>query len=233
MPLTSYEVRWFFPGELARFPELRQWIAAAKPFTDEGVVPAPTPEGRLGDEPDRYLIVPGVADMGIKWREGQLQIKGRLSQRGLQRFGRHFYGSVEVWTKWSYKSDDIKSAFSAWFADGTERAWQTVAVRKTRTLRKIRLDTQGKYVEVSNKAIVDRGLGVELTDLEIRGQRYCSLGFEAFPDDTAMAGTFTEAVDAWLSSLSANGVVLAEHQSMGYPEFLNSLAKLPAAAVGK
>jgi len=233
MPLMSFEVRWFFPGELARFPELQHWIETAKPFPDEGVVPAPKPEGRLGDKPDIYLLVPGANDMGIKWREGQLQVKGRMARRGLQRFNRHFYGAVELWAKWSYKSDDIKRAFSGWFDGDANRSWETVAVRKTRTLRKTRLDSRGRLVEVSKDAYLDRGLGVELTDLEIGGLRYCSLGFEAFPDDTEMSEAFTQAVDAWLHDLADSGVVLDQHQSMGYPEFLNSRANLQISAAVK
>jgi hypothetical protein len=227
MPLMSHEVRWFFPGELARFPELEQWIKGTKPFPDEGDVPPPEPEGRLGDAPDVYLLVPGAEDMGIKWREGELQIKGRVSRRGLQRFGHRFYGAVEVWAKWSYKHDDVKQAFTAWFGDGPSKTWVTVPVRKTRTLRKTRLDARGRYVEVSRKSYPDRGLGAELTDLEIEGRRYCSLAFEAFPDDSGMSDAFTEAVDAWLRDLeAAAGVVLAEHQSMGYPQFLKGCTTL-------
>ncbi len=99
MPLMSTEVRWFFPGPLARFPELQRWIDTAKPFADEGVVPAPKGEGRLDGKPDVYILVPGANDIGIKWREGQLQVKGRMARRGLQRFDRHFYGAVEVWAE--------------------------------------------------------------------------------------------------------------------------------------
>src|SRR5262245_1257159 len=107
MPLMSHEVRWFFTGELARFPALTQWIETTRPFAHEGIVPPPAAEGRLGDAPDVYLLVPGANDIGIKWREGQLQIKGRMSRRGLQRFGRRFHGHVDVWGKWSYQGNNI------------------------------------------------------------------------------------------------------------------------------
>jgi len=227
----SHEVRWFFPGELARFPELEHWIKTAKPFADEGVVPPPQAKGRLGGDPDVYLLVPSADDVGVKWREGQLQIKGRMARRGLQRFGRRFYGYVEVWAKWSYENPDVKHAFEDWFVPGATRTSETVPVTKTRILRKTRLDARRQYVEVSTKdAFPDRGLNVELTDLEIEGQRYCSLGLEAYPDDTDMAEAFTEVAEAWLRDLSGTGAVLAEHQSMGYPEFLRSRTRLHAAA---
>ena len=221
MPLMSHEVRWFLPGELARFPELRDWIEAARPFPTDGAVPPPAPVDRLDGAPDVYVLVPGGDDMGLKWREGQLQIKGRLSRIGLQRFASRFYGSVETWAKWSYQSDDLRRALHAWFAPAASAQWQTVAVRKTRIQRKVRLDARRRHVEVALDAYPDRGLAVELSDLDVDGQRYCSLAFEAFPNDTELVESFREVVDAWLSELRAPGVVLAEHQSMSYPEFLS------------
>ena len=63
-----------------------------------------------------------------------------------------------------------------------------------------------------------------LTRVGVDGQRYCSLAFEAFPNDTELAESFREVAEAWLAQLTAAGVVLAEHQSMGYPEFLSRRA---------
>jgi hypothetical protein len=224
MPLMSHEVRWFFPGELARFPELRSWVETARPFPTAGAVPPPAATDRLDGTPDVYVLVPGGADMGLKWREGQLQIKGRMARLGLQRFASRFYGLVESWAKWSYKGDDLERALYPWFAPGADAPWQTVAVRKMRIQRKVRLDARRRYVEVPLDAYPDRGLALELSDLEIDGQRYCSLAFEGFPNDTELVESFREVADAWLAELKAPGVVLAEHQSMGYPEFLSRRA---------
>ncbi len=220
MPLLSHEVRWFFPGPLARFPELRDWMESAAPFPKEGDVPPPRAVEREGGEPEVYVVVPGARDLGLKWREGQLQVKGRLSAHGIQRFAGRFYGAVEVWAKWSYAGNEVKKALGSWFAAASGDPWETVEITKSRILRKTRLDAWGRFVEVSPEAYPDRGLSVELTDLEAQGQRFCSLAFEAWPDDSGMAASFTAAVDAWLSGLAGTGAVLAEHQSMGYPEFL-------------
>lgn len=233
MPLMSQEVRWYFPGELARFPELRQWIETTKPFPEEGTVRPPAFEGRQDDKPDIYLFVPDADDMGLKWREGRFQIKGRTSRRGVQRFAHHFYGAVETWAKWSYEGDDVKHAFAGWFDGSPGRPWQPVSVRKTRLLRKTRLDARGRHVEVAATAFPDRGLNVELTDLEIGGQRYCSLGCEAYPDDTSLADSFVDVVSAWLEDLEITRAVLAEHQSMGYPEFLRKRAQFQLAIAAK
>ena len=180
----------------------------------------PVWQGRLDDQPDVYLLVPGSDDMGIKWREGELQIKGRVSSLGTQVFcGRH-QGKVERWIKWSYAN--TPASYQRLFVAGQETGLVTAAVRKTRALRKVRLDTMtGKAQEVDAQTFVDRGLEFELTDLEVAGKAYCSLAFEAFPDDSAMDAAFTEAVEAFLDGLTA--VTLTATHSQSYPAFLGGV----------
>jgi hypothetical protein len=92
-------------------------------------------------------------------------------------------------------------------------------VRKTRTVRTVQLDRlTGQAQEVDAQTFVDRSLGIELTDLDVAGNRYCSLAFEAFPDDSAMAAAFTETVAAFVDGLTA--VALTAAQSQSYPAFL-------------
>jgi len=90
-------------------------------------------------------------------------------------------------------------------------------------LRKVRLDTlNGKAEEVDAKTFIDRGLGFELTDLEVAGKAYCSLAFEAFPNDSAMDAAFTQAVQAFLDGLKID---LTAACSQSYPAFLGSIHK--------
>lgn len=98
----------------------------------------------------------------------------------------------------------------------------TAAVRKMRALRTVRLDTlTGTAEEVEAQTGVDRGLGVELTELEVAGKAYCSLAFEAFPNDAAMAAAFSEAVEAFVDGLTAYDLTVTSSQS--YPAFLGSI----------
>jgi hypothetical protein len=81
------------------------------------------------------------------------------------------------------------------------------------------LDTLlGTAQEIDAKTFVDRGLGCELTDLEVSGKQFCSLGFEAFPDDAAMHEAFFRAVSAFLVELK--NVKLSVDKSMSYPRWL-------------
>ena len=158
--------------------------------------------------------------MGIKWREGALQIKGRTASLGTQVFcGRH-RGHVEHWAKWSYP--DMPPAYKNLFLSGQEQDLLTVAVKKVRALRKIRVDTiSGRPEEVEATALIDRALVIELTDLQIQGNSYCSLAVEAFPDDSAMHSAFGGAVEAFLSDLT--DIELDAAHSGSYPSWLNTI----------
>jgi len=219
IPLPSHEVRWFFEGKAEQHEALKRWFKTTSSIQKSEGVGLPEWKGRLGDQPDVYLLVPGNDDIGIKWREGELQIKGLVSSLGTQVFcGRH-QGKVERWIKWSYKN--IPDSYKRLFGEGKETGLVTASVRKTRALRKVRLDTlTGKAEEVDAKTFVDRGLGFELTDLEVGGKAYCSLAFEAFPNDSAMDAAFTEAVEAFIGELKTFDLTATKSQS--YPAFLSS-----------
>jgi hypothetical protein len=214
IPLASHEVRWFFEGSAEDHLDLKQWFETTEPVEKDAAVGPPSWRGRAGDQPDVYLQIPGSEDLGIKWREGELQIKGRTAMLGTQAFGIH-HGQAERWVKWSYAK--MPNEFEMLFAERTQLP--RVSVRKTRALRKLHLDTMlGTAQEVDAKSWVDRGLGCELTDLEVSGKRFCSLGFEAFPDDAAMHEAFFRAVSAFLDGLQ--NVKLSIDNSMSYPRWL-------------
>lgn len=220
-PLASHEVRWFFEGDVSQHESLKSWFETTSPLKKAPDVGPPVWKGRLGDQPDVYLLVPGSDDMGIKWRESELQIKGRASSLGTHVFcGRH-QGAVERWMKWSYAR--MPEPYQELFAPASPSGLVTASVRKTRALRKVRLDTMtGEAHEVDAKAYIDRGLGFELTDLEVFGKAYCSLAFEAFPNDSAIDGAFHRAVEAFLAELTAP--VLTAAQSRSYPAWLRERA---------
>ncbi len=220
IPFSSHEVRWFFDGTSDQHEPLRRWFEMVVPFARNPDVGPPIWQGRLDDQPDIYLIMPGSIDMGIKWREGELQIKGRVAALGTQIFGGRHQGNVERWIKWSYPN--MPAAYKNLFLTGHEQDLRTIAVKKVRALRKIRISTiTGQPEEVGSTARIDRGLGIELTDLQIEGNAYCSLAVEAFPDDSAMSGAFTEVVGAFLDDLT--GIDLVAAHSKSYPSWLDTV----------
>ena len=220
VPFASLEVRWFFDGASAQHESLRRWFETVAPVPKTPDVGPPVWRGRLDDQPDVYLILPGSIDMGIKWREGELQIKGCTASLGTQVFcGRH-QGNIERWVKWSYPI--MPPGYKNLFLPGHEQDLLTIAVKKVRALRKIRVDTMtGQPEEVASATPIARGLGIELTDLQIKDHAYCSLAVEAFPDDSAMSSAFTEVIEAFLCDLT--DIDLDAARSKSYPAWLDTL----------
>lgn len=220
MPLATIEVRWFFVGGIKMYPALERWLMSSSPVPKDGIVAAPVWQGRLDGQPDSYLVLPGSEDMGIKWREGALQIKGRVSALGTQFFcGRH-QGRPEGWVKWSYS--DLPHAYQQLFAPQEQSELSTILVTKTRALRKVRIDTlSGTPLEVAASGSFDRGMGIELTDLQAAGESWCSLAFEAFPDDRAMHACFNRVVDTFLDALT--DIELTAAHSWSYPAWLQRI----------
>ncbi len=214
LPFASVETRWFFAGPAQRHPELRHWFETCRPFTGSADPGKPEWKGRAGGEPDVYLLMPGCDDMGIKWREGTLQVKGRVADLGARRFGSRHLGRVQRWVKWTYA--EVPAAYRALFNGTGDTEIETASVHKTRALRMISLDS-GAPAEVMPGTVLDRGVGVEMTDLELRGERYCSVAFEAFPDDGAAVAGFDTVVTGFLEAL---GQSLPVDASLSYPEWL-------------
>jgi hypothetical protein len=224
MMLSSQEVRWFFQGAIEQHQALRSWVEESDPIDGEVDVARPTWKVRLGGKPDVYLLVPGHADMGIKWREGQLQIKGLQSPLGTQLFSGRREGRVERWIKWSYEGEPIKQAFAHWFREPGFAGPRIIEVFKTRCLRKARIDPQtGQAKEVNAEEHIERGCALEVAELRVGADLYCSVAFEAFPDDSAMHADFTSFVNCFLQKLP--DVALSESNSMGYPAWLDTISR--------
>lgn len=215
-PFASIETRWFFEGDSSRHPDLRLWFESCRPFPRAAGLRVPEWTGRAGGAPDIYLIMPGCTDMGVKWREGTLQIKGCVADLGARSFGSGHTGGVQRWIKWTYS--EVPAAYRALFEANGAHGLETAAVHKTRALRMIDLGS-AKAEEVVPGISLERGVGFEMADLELNGERYCSVAFEAFPGDVAIEAGFNAAVTGFLAELA--GGPLGSDASMSYPEWLH------------
>jgi len=79
----------------------------------------------------------------------------------------------------------------------------------------------GQAKEVNAEEHIERGCALEVTDLRVGAASYCSVAFEAFPDDSAMHADFTSFVNSFFQHLP--DVVLSESDSMGYPTWLHTV----------
>lgn len=204
MPLITCEMRWFFEGALPG--EVERWF-------ERGKEPAPS-----AWREDRYLILPGVADMGVKWREGRLEIKGRLAVLGGHAPAADIEGVTERWSKWPYAGKAIEDRFRRCSKNGT------ITVRKRRSQRHFLLEACAR--EVARRVVDQRGFALELTRLRIGDDRHWTLGIEAAPDDPPMAADLVGALPQVLEGLP---VALPRARSMSYPQWLAR----PQAGIGR
>jgi hypothetical protein len=199
MPLITCEMRWFFDGHLPA--EVAGWL--------EGGPAAPA------WREDPYLILPGAVDMGIKRREGRLEIKGRTAVLGVHTVGPEIQGVAERWCKWSYHGPAIESRFRGCF-----QVHDTVVVAKCRRQRHFLLAQGGQAQESARRDLARRGFSVEITRIRLGAagdDSHWSLGIEAAPDDAAMLADLLRAMPEVLRDFP---MALPRSRSMSYPEWL-------------
>ncbi len=228
MPLITREVRWFFDGSLAATgAETAAWFAGTgtggescfgTPIWPQDWWPQ---DWRHRDwRTDHYLRLPNANDVGMKLRQGQLEIKGCHSFVGVQRFGDGVEGEVACWTKWAVDPPEREGGADGWLA---LEGLATLPIAKQRMQRSVRF-TQGGVVEVPVGQQVDHGMHMELTRLRVAGapeETHWSLGFEAFPDSSSCCASFAEAVSRLLTGCPAKPLGAAN--SMSYPRWLQRL----------
>ncbi len=217
-PFTSVEVRWFFPGGTAANAGLAEWFVDTQPVPREPETERPRWQPRSDGKPDVYLRLPGVHDMGIKLREGLLQIKGRVAELGPVGFGGGRAGIVDCWCKWSYA--DALPALETVFRPAAAGS-ATIPVAKTRALRLFVLSGGDDLREMRPGCAVDRGVMAELAELTVAGRAFVSLAFEAFPDDAAMRAVFPDVVSRCLADCPDHR--LDASTSASYPRLLDRL----------
>lgn len=212
--MHSAEMRWFFPG---RVPEdVRTWFERGRAVPVE---PART---------DRYLAFPECDSVGVKIREGRLEIKANVAGPTLRAVNRHVEGWSDSWLKWSAGSGDppfpLAPALEHLMRHGT---W--IPVVKERRLRRWSAegDALVEIVPGGPAAWPASGCLVELTGLRAGddGDPWFTLGFEAFGERDAVEGILSEALHAFFADHGAPpGLPLTEEESDSYPAWLDSLA---------
>lgn len=209
----TMEVRWFFPGALPG--QLLDWLDRFRRL------PAAQPP-----RVDHYLRLPGQPTLGIKLREGHVEVKTRMGDSREVEMGPRVAGWLALWRKWRFPlASAAAGGASTTLANGAvpiERwlvppsAW--IAVEKARRLQRYRLAPGGMVAAVPLGAPTGLGCEFELSRVRVAGQAWWSACFEAFGPEAdlerALLATAAEVLGAgWPLSLDVG-------HSLGYPAWL-------------
>jgi len=154
------EVRWFYRGLIP--PEVMAWFGRMGSLLEEQ-------PGRV----DHYLRRLDNDSLGVKLREGRLEIKQRIGPPRVVDFHPKVSGLVEGWRKWGFPLAQNEPPLS-----GPDAAW--IAVVKKRQLRRYRVTEDGQVENVAVEAEPAQGCELELSRIEVAGQSWWSICFEAF-----------------------------------------------------
>jgi hypothetical protein len=226
-PVTSFEVRWFFEGSLGQQDALCRWFYGVRPSRGPLGSTRQTSYPGSTERTDVHLVLPGAADLAIRWRLGSLQVKGRMESGRAETFCGRFDGRLEPWVTWSY--EDLSAFYRNVFVT-PPRGVVTVPVRQSRLVRAIRLDARTNLAEEARPGTrLDRGMTVELADLDVNGIPFCSLRFKAFPGDARIPASLVREASGWLESLEH--VTLSAANCWSLPEWLGVVAGCSARPV--
>ena len=161
----TVEVRWFLEGPP---PEVAQrWF--------EGLAGTPDLEART----DRYVRPMSPDGLGVKWREGKLEVKRLAEALGEARFHEHVAGRVERWRKWSFplaEAAALAHPAGDWLNVAKARRVCYFSAPPDRPLRPLGEGEQTTH-----------GCGLELGEVRVGDSVWWSVCLEAFgPDEAAL-----------------------------------------------
>lgn len=205
------EVRWFFEGPLPA--NVSVWFANEA----MGEVP-PTIEKRT----DLYLAT--REDIGVKLREGRLEIKWRSDLGQPLMVSARVQGQTECWDKWSWKDPQGKA--EAQIADllreRSDHPW--TPVQKERHQRKYELSADG-WRPILPEDRVEQGVILELTKPRVQGRSWWTVGLDLLGKARNADESLKEAKEVFEKPLARlfekyPGPALKLDNSYGYPKFV-------------
>ncbi len=161
----TVETRWFGEGPVPR--HVRAWLRAGDRQPE--IQPART---------DYYLRLPGNPALGIKTREGRIEIKQCIQVFGVIDFRPSVVGVIEGWDKWSFGLDVAETYTSD--VQAVPESW--LGVIKERWLCKFTLEENDAVLAIPVRDFPAYGCNLELTRVEVEnlGETWWTLGLEAY-----------------------------------------------------
>lgn len=180
---------------------------------------------------DYYLYLPDRVDLGIKLREGNVEVKHRISNPAEGQLGKNSKGYFEDWIKWSFKLADGEMLGSEIINNHKyvfqhqlpiqeqllDKSTQWIEIKKVRIGLKISLDKNGNINYFHIKDFIDDGCQVEYTKIEVLNTTWYTFGFEWFGKPISFKDSFFDKI--------LGGTRLKLENSYGYAKFLSILNK--------
>ncbi len=197
----TLELRWFLEGEIP--PELLAW------FRRQNSQPTP-----LSSRVDYYLRLQDDDSLGIKLREGRIELKQRHRRLGPLRLHPRVTGLAGHWRKWSFPVAGPEAGLTE-LATPTS-AW--IAVKKTRQLLRYQLTPEKQVRPAPADREPDRGFELELGRIEVAGRQWATLCFEAFGREAVLQETLLLTTRPLLEAIEPP--LLDLEDSYSYPRWL-------------
>lgn len=169
----TMEVRWFYPGPLPG--QIVDWLHTP------GCLPAAQPP-----RVDHYLSLPSQPTLGIKLREGHVELKARLGNARKVEMGPGVAGMMAPWRKWSFPLAFAASSEGAPLEQLLVPASSWIAVEKERLMQRWQLDGGLEAAPVRLGAPVVQGCEFELSQVRAGGEEWWSACFEAFGPESGL-----------------------------------------------
>jgi hypothetical protein len=217
----SAELRWFLHNQQDRLAQTLKWFRLQDqiPLREEGKYdPKTVTESFVkleGERRDEYLLFPDCDTVGVKQRQGKLEVKAVVSgPRPFSLSSVAVAGRIDQWIKWSFVSRLQKELEVELDQAGT---WKEVV--KHRYLQKYSFDS-GQMVAVSPDDQPKTGCSAELTKIYVAGDSWLTFGFEAFGSSGRVTAMLDEAVGHYFNVHGRPPVPLEARDSLSYPAWL-------------
>ncbi len=201
----TVEMRWFYPGTIPA--NVLAWFAGND--KDDQV-----PARRV----DHYLPLFDTDALGIKLREGRVEVKQRRRSFGEAHLHEQVSGQMEHWRKWSFALAPEQGAET--------ESW--TAVHKERWLRRYYPLDDGRLQVLPVSIYPERACDLEITNVRARGQAWWTLCFEAFGPEPALKALLVQVSGQILKS-QPPPVPLTVEASYSYPRWLAEIRHNPEA----
>jgi hypothetical protein len=189
----SSEARWFYRRNRTEIEMIRHWFMNLPNAIVE----------HQSMRVDYYYRLSQSPRFGIKLRMeggGKAETKEQTKDYGPVRFHPELEGTVNDWIKWSFAlaEPEVQASMLA-------PSW--VAVEKTRWLQRYRIEEDRERTfhisAVRGPEFPGAGFGLEFTEISVEGERWFSVGFEAYDTLGERRRTYLDAGVAYILKQSA------------------------------